>query len=356
MSRQYIAITTMTAATTHKTLRIGAVGAGRMGKVHIGNLVKAANIELVAICTIVPAEKEWINENAPGAVIYSDYDQFLAEAGIDAVWISSTELHQEHLAKALAAGKHVCTEKPLSADKKVAWEMYELTLKYPHLKVGCAFPHRFSQVYREARAEIAKGVIGDVIAVRSSTSDLYNPDPEFYKFLRTSSGIFLDINVHDIDISLFLAGKDRVPGTAFACGTREVYPKFAEWNDADNAFGVVTMEDDLILNVYSSRVNRHGHHTTTEVIGTKGNILINGEPRRLNIDISTDKGTTMVPAGQHWDLFGDGFMGEVEAFRDWVLYDKEHGFNLKDAAKAVSIAHGLNESFLKKTSVPVKLA
>jgi predicted dehydrogenase len=164
------------------------------------------------------------------------------------------------------------------------------------------------------------------------------------------------MNVHDIDISLFLAGKDRNPGTAFAVGTREVYPEFAEWNDADNVHGIVTMEDDLVINIYGSRGNRDGHHTSTEVIGTKGRIMINGEPRRLNLNISTERGTTMAPAAQHWDLFEDGFVGEVEAFRDWVLFDKQdHGFNLKDAAKTVSIAHGLNESFLKKTSVPVKL-
>jgi predicted dehydrogenase len=261
------------------------------------------------------------------------------------------------LAKALANGKHVCCEKPLSADKNIAWKMYELSLKYPHLKVGCAFPRRFSKVYKEARKAIASGAIGDVIAVRSSAGDLYNPDrEEFFKFLRTSGGIFLDMNVHDIDISLFLAGKDRNPGTAFAVGTREVYPEFAEWNDADNVHGIVTMEDDLVINIYGSRGNRDGHHTSTEVIGTKGRIMINGEPRRLNLNISTERGTTMAPAAQHWDLFEDGFVGEVEAFRDWVLFDKQdHGFNLKDAAKTVSIAHGLNESFLKKTSVPVKL-
>ncbi|CAN6675164.1 hypothetical protein TRVA0_101S00100 [Trichomonascus vanleenenianus] len=343
--------------TAQKSLRVGAVGAGRMGRVHIENIIGARNVELVAVCTVVEAEKEWICGYAPGVRVYRDYDEFVSQTDIDAIWISSpTPLHEEHLSKALANGKHVCCEKPLSADKTIAWKMYELSKKYPHLKVGCAFPRRFSKVYKEARKVIASGSIGDVIAVRASTADLYNPDPEFSKFLRTSGGIFIDISVHDIDIALYLAGKDRIPGTAFAVGTCEVFPQFAEWNDVDNAHGIVTMEDDLVFNIYASRDNRHGHHTYTEVIGTKGRIMINGEPRLLNLDISTENGTTMVPAAQHWDVFGDGFVGELEAFRDWVLFDNEdHGFNLKDAAKAVSIANGLNDSFLKKCSIPVKL-
>lgn len=340
-----------------KTLRIGAVGAGRMGKIHLGNLVRAANVEVVAVCTIVEAEKKWILENVPGARIYADYDEFASQPDIDAVWIASnTAQHKEHLAKALANNKHVCTEKPLSADKDVAWEMYDLVQQYPHLKVGCAFPRRFSTVYKEARQVIEKGTIGDVIAVRSSTSDNFIPGEDRIKFLRTSGGMFLDMNVHDIDISMYLAGKDREPGVAFGAGTCVVYPQCVEWDDCDNAHGIVTMGDDLIFNIYSSRDNRHGHHTTTEVIGTEGRILINGEPRRLNIDVSTKVGTTMVPASEHWDLFPDAFMGEVEAFRDWVLYDtKDHGFNLKDAAKAVSIAHAFQESFNKKQSLNVQL-
>ncbi|KAK9233746.1 hypothetical protein V1525DRAFT_453063 [Lipomyces kononenkoae] len=246
-------------ATAEKLLRVGAVGAGRMES----------------------SEKNWIRLNVPSARIYEDYDEFVSQPDIDAVWIASpAPLHVEHLSKALANGKHARTEKPLSSDKNVAWKMYELTLEYPHLKVD------FSKVYVDAREAIAGGTIGDVITVRSSTSDNYN------------SKIF-----------------DRIPGTAFAAGTREVYPEFAEWNDSDNAHGIVTLGDDLIFNLYSSRDNRH----------------------------ALENGTTMLPASQHWDLFGDGFVGEVEAFRDW------------NAAKAVSIASALQESFEKKMSVSINL-
>ncbi|KAA8915162.1 hypothetical protein TRICI_002707 [Trichomonascus ciferrii] len=341
-----------------KELCIGAVGAGRMGKVHINSLCKTRNVNLVAVCTVVEAEKQWIRENVPNARIYDSFDEFVAQSDIDAIWISgSTHFHEEHLSKALANGKHVCCEKPLSHHKNIAWKMYEQSLKYPHLKAGCAFPRRFSKVYQEARKAIAKGTIGDVIAVRSSSSDLYNPDREqLFKFLRTSGGIFLDMNAHDLDISLFLAGKDSVPETAFAVGTREVYPETAEWNDCDNACGIIRLSNGLVFNTYASRDNRHGSHPTTEIVGTKGRIVVNPEPRGVNVDISTENGTTMVGAAEHWDFFEDGFAREVEAFRDWILYDSEdHAFSLKDAATAVSLAHNLTESFIKNSSVPVKL-
>ncbi|CAN6675162.1 hypothetical protein TRVA0_100S00166 [Trichomonascus vanleenenianus] len=328
-----------------------------MGSIHIENLESTRFVQVVAICTVVENEKQWARDNIPGAQIFDDFDTFVAQENIDAVWISSpTGLHEEHVSKSLAAGKHVFCEKPLSGDKNIAWKMYELSLQYPDLKVACGFVRRFAAVYKEARQAIANGAIGDVIAVRSSTSDNFNPAKQFLDYIKGSGGIFVDCSIHDIDISLFLVGEDKAPKSAFATGTCKVYPKFKEWGDADNVHGLVEFENDLVFNLYASRDNKHGHHTTTEVIGTKGRIQINGEPRGLNVDISDETGTKMVSASDHQVLFAEAFKAEVVAFRDWVLFDKsDHGFNLKDAAKAVSIGHSLQKSLVARQVLPIAL-
>lgn len=340
-----------------KVLRIGAVGAGRMGSIHISNLQTTRFVQVVGICTVLEHEQKWARENVPEAKVYTSYDDLVTQKDIDAVWIASpTGLHEEHVSKALANGKHVFCEKPLSGDKNIAWKMYDLSQQYPHLKVACGFVRRFASVYREARKVIASGAIGDVITVRASTSDNYNPSEQFLEYIKGSGGVFVDCTIHDIDISLYLMGEDKTPETAYAVGTTKVYPKFKEWGDADNASGLVRFKEDLILDFYVSRDNRHGHHTTAEIIGTKGRILINGEPRGLNVDISDDTGTRMVPASDHQVLFAEAFKAEAEAFRDWVLFDDQnHGFNLKDAAKAVSIGHSLQNSYRAGKAVPITL-
>uniref|UniRef100_A0A060SY68 ARAD1A14080p n=1 Tax=Blastobotrys adeninivorans TaxID=409370 RepID=A0A060SY68_BLAAD len=335
-------------ASEQKVMRVGVVGAGRIGVVHITNMLSTRFVEVTAVCTVVAHEQKWVRETVPGATVYSDFDSFIKDSSIDVVWICSpTQFHQEHVTKALEAGKHAFTEKPLSGDEKTAWDMYHLSLKYPHLKVACGFVRRFANVYIEARKAIASGAIGDVIAVRASTADCFIPPTEqFLNYIKHSGGIFVDCNIHDIDLSLFLIGEDKTAQTAYATGTSLVYPKFAEWGDGDNVHGIVKFKEDLVFNIYGTRDNLHGHHTYTEIIGTKGRIMVNGEPRGLNVDISTDNGTKMVPTQDHQTMFADAFKTEVEHFRDWVLFDRQdHGFNLKDAAKAVSIGVALQNSF-----------
>lgn len=341
--------------TVSNVLRIGVVGAGRMGSIHIENILGIRFMDVTAVCTVVQKEKEWAQKTVPEAKVYDSYDEFIKDGNVDAVVICSPNfLHEEHFVKALENGKHIFCEKPLSADSKTAWKMYEAAQKYPHLKVGCAFPRRFVDSYREARKKIADGAIGKVISVRSQCTDLYDPSPEFAKYIKTSGGIFVDCNIHDLDIALYLIGEDVTPVSAYGTGTATVFPQFAEWGDVDNSFGLVNFKEGIVVNVHGSRDNANGHHSMTEVIGTKGRIMINGQPRRLNIDVSDSNGTRMIAAPTQMELFSESYVNEMTAYRDWVLFDdNNHGFNLKDAAKAVSMGEQLQQSVRQGAAVPV---
>ncbi|KAK9364683.1 hypothetical protein V1509DRAFT_495588 [Lipomyces kononenkoae] len=336
-------------------LRIGVAGAGRMGRIHIENLLETRFVQVTAICTPVKVEQDWAAQTVPEANIFADFKDFVAQDNIDAVMlVTPTGLHKEQVFSALQHGKHVFCEKPLAMNVKDAWDVYYESLKYPHLKVCCAFPRRYAAQYMEAARRIKNGEIGGIITLRSSTTDLHMDNEYFINYIKGSGGIFVDCNIHDIDACLFLIGEDKLPVRAYATGTTNVFPQFAEYGDVDNGLGLVEFEcGSLVMNVYSSRDNRHGHHSTTEVIGTKGRILINGEPRILPIDISNEHGTRYLGALDHMDLFSAAFKAELAGFRDWVLHDTPANFNLKDAAKAVSIGSSLMDSLRAKQAVPV---
>ncbi|KAK9327526.1 hypothetical protein V1520DRAFT_365342 [Lipomyces starkeyi] len=108
------------------------------------------------------------------------------------------------------------------------------------------------------------------------------------------------------------------PVRAYATGTTNVFPQFAEYGDFDNDLGLVNFEGgSLVMNVCSSRDNKHGHHSTTEVIGTKGRILVNGEPRILPVDISDEHGTRYLDQLDHMDhtdMFLPTFKAELARF------------------------------------------
>ncbi|MBQ6005708.1 MAG: Gfo/Idh/MocA family oxidoreductase, partial [Selenomonadaceae bacterium] len=95
-------------------VKVGIAGLGRLGKVHAKNLcVGVDGAELVAACSIVPAELEFAKENLKVEQTFTDFDEML-KSDIDAVAIVTTSgLHCGQIAKALDAGKHVFCEKPL---------------------------------------------------------------------------------------------------------------------------------------------------------------------------------------------------------------------------------------------------
>ncbi|KAK9459574.1 uncharacterized protein V1516DRAFT_680273 [Lipomyces oligophaga] len=336
-------------------LRIGVVGAGRMGRIHIENLLTISRVEVAAICTVLPHEIEWAKKTVPNAVVTPDYDEFIVSDLIDAVLlVTPTGFHKEQVLKAIHAGKHVLCEKPLAATPQDAWDIYNESLKYPSLKVACAFPRRYARVYTEAAARIHRGDIGEITTIRSQTTDLYQNDDFFVNYIKNSGGIFVDCTIHDIDACLFLIGQDITPRTAYGVGTARLFPQFLEYGDVDDGIGTITFDEQTVMTVYGSRNNRHGHHTMTEIMGTKGRILINGQPRLDQIDISDETGTRMVGPSSHMDVFAPAFKLELEAFRDWILDGAKVNFNLKDAAKAVSIGYSLMESLRTKTLAPVK--
>ncbi|KAK9326880.1 hypothetical protein V1520DRAFT_300291 [Lipomyces starkeyi] len=340
-----------------KTLRMGVAGAGRMGQIHINNILETRFIAVTAVCSVIQAELDWATSTIPNVKTFTAFDDFIASDGFDAVLIvTPNHFHRDQVIASLRAGKHVFCEKPISPDTKSAWDVYYESLKFPELKVACGFPRRYAAPYVEAAKRIKNGDIGEVVALRSQTTDLIMDNDYFVNYIKTSGGIFVDCCIHDIDACLFLLGQDKTPATAYSTGTTKVFPMFKDYGDIDDGMGLVTFETgDVIMNVYGSRNNRHGHHSMTEVIGTKGRILINGQPRLINIDISDDSGTRMEGPETQMQVFGLAFKHEMEAFRDWILEGKEPNFNLKDAAKAVSIGAALMDSLHAKGIENVKL-
>ena len=98
-----------------KTLKIGIVGLGGMGNVHMQAYKTMKNVEVVALCDIV-AEKMDKAVEAYGFTSAKKYEKFsdlIADANVDAVDIATPNyLHSVIAIEALNAGKHVFSEKP----------------------------------------------------------------------------------------------------------------------------------------------------------------------------------------------------------------------------------------------------
>ena len=72
-------------------VKVGIAGLGRLGEVHANNIAyKIPNAELTAACSIMPAELEYAQNELGVKDVYTDFDEMLAKADIDAVAIVTT--------------------------------------------------------------------------------------------------------------------------------------------------------------------------------------------------------------------------------------------------------------------------
>src|ERR1700685_1570222 len=100
-----------------KKVRFGLIGYGAWGRHHARAISECAESELAAIATRSPAGQAEAREKHPGAKIFADYHELLAQPDIDVVdVVLPTDLHFEAGSAVLRAGKHLLLEKPMAAD------------------------------------------------------------------------------------------------------------------------------------------------------------------------------------------------------------------------------------------------
>ncbi|KKY13281.1 putative nad binding rossmann fold oxidoreductase [Diplodia seriata] len=234
----------MPARAPTKTVAIGVVGLGRMGKRHAKTLMyRTPSAKLVAVCTIAEAELAWAREffgPGSGVTVYDSYDKMLEHQGLEAMWVStSTDLHAVQANAAIAKGLHVLCEKPLSTSIEEAQSVVDAANANPHLKVMAGYSRRFDSSYRDAKAKIDAGAIGTPFMVRSQTGDLRDDTGFFVRYAAKNGAVFVDCSIHDVDLTMWFLGEDLVPKTVFAIGTLTHHPELAQSRDVDNGIAVV---------------------------------------------------------------------------------------------------------------------
>jgi predicted dehydrogenase len=100
------------------TLRIGVLGAGAISQAaHLEACRKARNASLYAICDAAEDLLQTVAAEHRPSETFTDYDEMLADPGVDAVIVAiADQFHVAMAAKALAAGKHVLVEKPMGVN------------------------------------------------------------------------------------------------------------------------------------------------------------------------------------------------------------------------------------------------
>lgn len=190
-------------------VRIGIIGFGCIGKVHMNTLKKIENAEVVAVCDIDENELRYAKEKYGISNLYRDYHDLIARSDIDAVLVClPNRLHSIVTIDALKEGKHVLCEKPPAITAKEVKDMFEASKKYGR-KLLIGLTMRFRDQTRVIKEYIDSGVLGDVYYAKCGylrRSGIPGMGSWFTTKSEAGAGPLYDIGVHALDLTLWLMG------------------------------------------------------------------------------------------------------------------------------------------------------
>jgi myo-inositol 2-dehydrogenase/D-chiro-inositol 1-dehydrogenase len=328
-------------------MRVGLVGAGRIGAFHAETLQGLEAVDEVVVTDAVP-ETAGLVADRLGTGFAPD-PQAMLDSGLDALVIAAaTPAHAPLLRLGLAAGVPTFCEKPVAATLEETIELAKLAAGSP-VPVQIGFQRRFDQGYQRAAQAVRDGELGFVHTVRAVTHD-QAPPPAAY--IATSGGLFRDCSVHDFDIIRFVTGREVV--SVFATGANKGAAFFTEAGDVDTAAAVLTLDDDTLVAVTATRYNGAGHDVRMEVSGSAGAIAV-GLDDSLALR-SAEPGVDFPPGPQHWSFmerFLPAYRAELVAFTDVAAGTRPSPCTVADALQAFRTAEACERS--RREGRPVRL-
>ncbi len=285
-------------------MRIGLLGAGRIGKSHAQVLATIDEVDELLIAD--PAAEVAAGLAAEVGGTSMPVMSLLAEA--DALVIAAmTDAHAPLVRAGLERRIPIFCEKPLAADLPNAIVLAE-EVERAGTPFQLGFQRRFDKGYLEAKRMVDSGELGTLYSMRMAGHD---PAPPHESYIPVSGGLFRDFSGHDFDILRWLTS-DEVE-EVYADGSVRGFPVFAKYGDVDTAVATLRMRSGVLVVMTVSRHDPRGYDIRTELFGSKDSISVGLGPRQV---IRSVEPGVPPPEGPAWPNFQDRF---AAAYRDEML-------------------------------------
>ena len=335
-----------------RKLGVGVLGVGEMGRRHADNLRRLVpNAELLAVADI---DAERARRTAAELEIENSYgslESMLGCKGLNAVVIATPDkFHAAAVKAAAAAGKDILCEKPLALSLSDAHEMLDAVSKAGvRLQVG--FMRRYDPAYSAARKRIEADEIGVPVVFKSIGRDKDGPPLSSYQ--SNINGMLLYTNtIHDFDLARWLMQDEVTEVHAYT--TVAIRPEVAQFGDVVASVVNLKFRLGAIGNIESHAQAVYGYDVRTEIIGSRGSILV-GSLNRIPATFLTAQGSTQAIADHFLTTFADAYLAEIQDFVERILQDRPLRVSGEDGLRALAISVAAENSHLHATASKVEL-
>ena len=333
-------------------LKIGIIGAGRIGKVHFESIsyhVKNATVTAMAD-PFMNEETEKLIRSYGVSKVTKDYKDILNDKDIDAVLVcSSTDTHAAISIEAINAGKHVFCEKPVDHSIEKIQAVADALKEHPDIKFQVGFNRRFDHNFAAIRKAYDDGKIGEAHILKITSRD---PEPPNPAYIKVSGGIFLDMTIHDFDMACFLTDSDVEE--LYVNSAVLVDPAIGEQGDVDTAIITMKMTNGALAVIDNSRKAAYGYDQRAELFGSKGMVATSNDTVSSAVISNADGVTGEKPLFFFLERYMGSFSEEMRQFTEAVINDTEVPVGIHAGLQSVKIGLAARKSVEEHR--PVKIS
>lgn len=305
-------------------LKVGIVGCGGIGAVHVKSWEQVQGARIVAACD---ADRE--RAEATGATPYTDYSAMLEAEQLDVLDICTPpNLHPAIAIDALKRGIPTICEKPLARTPEEARQITEAAAGSGTLLMT-AFCHRFHPPVEAVKALIDQGTLGRILMFRNRFGTRFQgvesrwfADPEV-----AGGGTLMDTSVHSVDLFRYLVGEVSAASAAVATYNPDIHgleDSGAMMLKAENgAIGVI--EASWMTPWSANIVELYGERGVAEINYNNGEtrFILQGEADWSPVEVES----------------GDRFVKELQHLAAVLRGEGELRVTGEDGLRAVEIIH-----------------
>lgn len=316
-------------------LKIGVLGAGHLGKIHLKLLAETEGFDLIGFFDPDPAQVAVAKEQF-GIEAFDSVDDLIDAVDVVDV-VTPTLSHYECASKALRKSKYVFIEKPVTNTLEEADALMKLAME-ANVKVQVGHVERFNPAFIAGRPFLTKPMF-----IESHRLAQFNPRG-------TDVPVVMDLMIHDLDIILSVVDSSvkriSASGVAVVSATPDIANARIEF--ANGCVANITASRISLKNMRKSRFFQHDAYVSIDFLKKKAEVvrlddgdsepngndmfieLPDNKKRKINFEFPSIEETNAIQE-------------ELRSFRKAIETGCQPAVTIQDGYNALLVAHQIVE-------------
>lgn len=320
-------------------LKIGVLGAGHLGKIHLKLLQASEKFELVGFYDADSDNAQKVSQEF-GYKNFKSISELIDEVDVVDI-VTPTLSHFDCAKEAVTKGKHIFVEKPI-ANTVLEAESIRTLVSQHHVKGQVGHVERFNPAFTAAKSHIEKPMF-----IEAHRLSEFNPRG-------TDVPVVLDLMIHDIDIILSIVQSEvkeiRASGVSVISDTPDIANARIEFENG--CIANLTASRISLKNMRKARFFQRDAYISVDFYKKKSEIVkmkdAPKEPDDYAMILQNAEGVSKQIYFENPEIIeNNAILDELESFADAIINDTKPIVTLHQGTRALRVAHEIIESFTK---------